>query len=92
MAEKEKNEPAMKGQRVGQYEEVLAGPSGKPHPTVEPTPMEEDREDREETLTPEFAPSRQTKPRVPRQKKLSKLLKKMTDPYHVAEFDAAEDN
>ncbi|KAF7502513.1 hypothetical protein GJ744_005634 [Endocarpon pusillum] len=77
VAEKEKEYPVMKAQRIGQYEEVVAGPSR----------AQEDAgsidEDREQTVSQgEAGPQR--KPRVPRQK-LSKMLKNMTDPYVVAE-------
>lgn len=78
--EKEKEYPTMKTQRLGQYEETVAGPSGADD--------EAERmltEEREVTISQETAaPQKQQKPKVSRQK-LSRMLKNMTDPYTVAE-------
>ena len=88
MTEKEKNYLMMKEQHTGQYEEALTESlrqPEKPHSTIKTMPIKEDQEDWENIIALKAASAKLTKSKVLHQK-LSKMLKKKTDSYYMAEL------
>ena len=78
----------MKRQHIDQYEKVLtesSEQSEKSHSIIKIMSIEEDQKDQKDIITLKAASAKLIKSKVLHQK-LSKMLKKKTDPYYVTEL------